>query len=161
LISSKEEEEVNERLAVSHVNRKSNRKVQYSELQKEDSSKNINDNSSPDILEEKEFPQAGGHGGVIARVKPGLIRKVTDGAECAFYLQIKDTKKIPESFKPFFPRLEQVLETNPGLLGLKKQVAVIMEDLTYGYVKPCVLDMKMGTKTYAEDSFIIKKITTN
>jgi len=46
---------------------------------------------------------------------------------------------------------------SPALLGLKKQVAIIMEDLTYGYSKPCVMDLKMGTKTYAEDTNPIKK----
>jgi len=82
---------------------------------------------------------------------------VTDGAECAFYLQLKDNKRVPDIFKSFFPKLEQILEASPALLGLKKQVAVIMEDLTYGYSKPCVMDIKMGTKTYAEDTNPFKK----
>jgi len=32
-----------------------------------------------------------------------------------------------------------------------------MEDLTFGYNKACVMDIKMGTRTYAEDSNLLKK----
>jgi len=32
-----------------------------------------------------------------------------------------------------------------------------MEDLTDGYTKPCVMDIKMGTRTYGEDANPMKK----
>jgi len=57
--------------------------------------------------------------------------------------------------KTYFPRLDQI-ESNSTVFGIAKY-AIIMEDLTYGYIKPCVMDIKMGTKTYAENSNLVKK----
>jgi len=102
--------------------------------------------------------QAGGHFGVIARFKPGLIRKMTDLAESNFYVQLQDCKRIPDHIKSFFPKLEHIENNNTGFgFGLVKHYSIIMEDLTYGYIKPCVMDIKMGNRTYAEDSNLVKK----
>lgn len=35
--------------------------------------------------------------------------------------------------------------------------SITMEDLTFGYSKPCIMDVKMGTRTAGENANVLKK----
>jgi len=98
--------------------------------------------------------QAGGHGN-IQRVKPGIIKKKASNGECEFYLKFQNSTDIPDDIKTFFPKFEKIIE-EPGLLSFSKKF-ILIEDLTYGMKHPCIMDIKMGTRTAGEDSNIFKK----
>uniref|UniRef100_A0A6B2LEB9 Kinase n=1 Tax=Arcella intermedia TaxID=1963864 RepID=A0A6B2LEB9_9EUKA len=50
--------------------------------------------------------------------------------------------------------MDSIIESST-VLGRK--ISVVMEDLTFAYSRPCIMDIKMGTKTYAEDTNMFKK----
>eukprot|EP01128_Nolandella_sp_AFSM9_P004056 TRINITY_DN177_c2_g1_i1.p1 TRINITY_DN177_c2_g1~~TRINITY_DN177_c2_g1_i1.p1 ORF type:complete len:1077 (+),score=299.71 TRINITY_DN177_c2_g1_i1:1082-4312(+) len=112
------------------------------------------DQSNPFVEEEQEeMFQAGGHGGV-ERTVPGLVRKRTDKAECDFYLTLQTTSLIPQEILSFFPKLDSIQKKNDGIA---KKKFVVMEDLTHGLKRPCIMDVKMGTRTAGKDANIMKR----
>jgi len=96
--------------------------------------------------EDKEVFQAGGHG-EIKRSNPGCIGKKTIPAECEFYSKFQENTEILHHIKQYFPRVIEIRD-----IGHLK-----LEDLTHGYNKPCVMDIKMGTRSYGEDANPMKK----
>eukprot|EP01126_Amoeba_proteus_P061912 TRINITY_DN8356_c0_g1_i3.p1 TRINITY_DN8356_c0_g1~~TRINITY_DN8356_c0_g1_i3.p1 ORF type:complete len:364 (-),score=71.81 TRINITY_DN8356_c0_g1_i3:1093-2184(-) len=89
--------------------------------------------------------QAGGHG-KLERSSPGFVTKKTDVDEVDFYRKLS-TATIPDDIKDaFFPKIKN-LSTNQ----------VTMEDLTFGFECPCIMDVKMGTITAGEDANFFKK----
>ncbi|KAJ4456830.1 putative Inositol hexaphosphate kinase 1 [Paratrimastix pyriformis] len=113
--------------------------------------------------------QAGGHEGVFRRhpdpARRGALLKRAEPAEVAFYAQ---ARAAHTQFLRFVPRVEgapvllpltgplpkrhhqpdQTL-AGPAEAGGPGWVAYLeMEDLTAGYRRACVLDVKLGTRTY-------------
>lgn len=90
------------------------------------------------------FNQAGGHEGTFKAQGPILVKKVSD-REATFY---EDAARgsWPERFLPnFYGR------TDDG-------TSIRIENLTYGYKRPCVMDLKMGFQSVedSEQSFLKK-----
>lgn len=125
------------------------KEIRDKEREKEKEQKNLEKmNEKIESKEKKgEVYQAGGHGGVFITA-PGEVRKKTVAAEIAFYkeFQTLSLDKIPEHIRTFFPTL---------VSASKK--SIIMKDLTYGNSKPCIMDVKMGTRTAGENANKIKK----
>eukprot|EP01129_Flabellula_baltica_P015950 TRINITY_DN829_c0_g1_i2.p1 TRINITY_DN829_c0_g1~~TRINITY_DN829_c0_g1_i2.p1 ORF type:complete len:256 (-),score=69.54 TRINITY_DN829_c0_g1_i2:88-855(-) len=98
--------------------------------------------------------QAGGHGGVQRKGK-GRVAKKTNQSESGFYVLLQNSPNVPEEIKnDFFPKFYGT-EEESGLL--KKTSYLIMEDLTDGMTYPCIMDIKMGTRTAGEDANVVKK----
>lgn len=91
-----------------------------------------------------ELPRAAGHDGIIT--DGATIWKPSDGPRGAreiwFYDQLNTSKK---SVPAFFPRYSGT-KVKDGALWL------LMEDLTHGMIKPCVVDVKTGFKSWDPDA---------
>jgi hypothetical protein len=101
--------------------------------------------SSSGETESSSVFQVGGHGS-ITKVKPGWICKRTIPAECDFYRQVQ-VSLVPESIKEFFPKVSE----------FSNDKSITIEDITEGYIKPCVMDIKMGIRSYGEDATPMKQ----
>lgn len=120
--------------------------------------------------------QAGGHGGVV-RTTPGfkpqlfLLIHFAQGLwrrkpllpkyrsirilDCFRWLiRYRPTyeRSFPNSIKP--ARVSHKSTRYPSLILVE---SVTMEDLTHGYSKPCIMDVKMGTRTAGENANLLKK----
>jgi hypothetical protein len=96
------------------------------------------------------FHQAGGHTSGVVRTQPGFVTKNTNSSEVKFFLGLPTSTNIsPELQKAFFPKVEAVVD---------HLLTITMEDLTYGYNKPCIMDLKMGSVTVGEDANFFKEI---
>jgi len=116
----------------------------------------VDELSDTDSMEHGEHIfQAGGHGN-IQRVndKPGIIKKKANSAECEFYLKLEKNKNIPDEIRTLFPLFDSIAEEMSGLITKK---FLLIEDITHGMKQPCIMDVKMGTRTAGEDSNIFKK----
>jgi len=69
---------------------------------------------------------------------------MTKEAEYSFYETLKD-RKIPDNIKPFFPKFY-------GIEKIEGNRYVVMEDLTFGFKNPSMVDIKMGTSSVGEDA---------
>lgn len=101
--------------------------------------------------------------------EPGVIMKVGRGTEIEFYKRVsaKDQSTIPEPILSFFPKFFGLQESFPrGSSPVASPVPHInfrvdyvkMEDLTCGMSKACVMDLKMGTQTWTDDAFYLKRL---
>lgn len=91
-----------------------------------------------------DFDQAGGHDGSFQSVGNALVKKVTD-REATFY------EHAGEGLWP--------TGLLPKYYGRVNGDAIRIENLTFGYSRPCVLDLKMGVQTVEDDeSSILKKL---
>lgn len=90
------------------------------------------------------FIQAGGHGGSFRAEGAVLVKKVTEG-EVAFYEGAQ---------RGDWPR--QLL---PSYHGRAHEGAIRIENLTYGFRRPCLFDLKMGVQTVENDeASLIKRL---
>lgn len=88
------------------------------------------------------FNQAGGHNGSFRFEGPTLVKKISD-REATFY-ESAEKGAWPTSLLPkYFGRVE----------GNKIQI----ENLTFGYSRPCVIDLKMGIHTVEKDGVSLLK----
>jgi len=113
--------------------------------------KNTTKNEKQEVEEpkkEEEFSnQAGGHQGAFLKGGEGQIMKRVGNNEFTFY---KTTLHDYPSLKPFAP----------GYFGTQEKddnKYIVIEDLTQYYVKPCILDVKIGTSSVGEDASPEKK----
>lgn len=91
------------------------------------------------------FDQAGGHDGSFAHDGGTLVKKVTD-REASFYEHAEEGLWPTTLLPKFYGRTE-------------KGQAIKIENLTYGFERPCVMDLKMGQQTVEDnESNIIKKL---
>lgn len=92
--------------------------------------------------------QCGGHVGAFQLTQPGRIRKIVGRAELQFFTErLQACSELAALCPTFFSSSE----ADNG------KWYVEMEDLCYGYVHPCVLDLKMGTSTIGPDSSPTKR----
>lgn len=69
-------------------------------------------------------------------------------AESEFYEKISADEDIPPQVKGFFPKYFGVVPVDTTVAGSCEHL--VMEDLAHGYRKPCILDIKMGRRTWFE-----------
>ncbi|EDR22736.1 hypothetical protein EDI_336350 [Entamoeba dispar SAW760] len=85
--------------------------------------------------------QAGGHQGCITKQGNCLIKKISYKRELEFYLENKDLIDwiglIPHFFNSF---------------TLNNDTFISIENIIYRYSKPCVLDIKIGNKTWCDET---------
>eukprot|EP01129_Flabellula_baltica_P001127 TRINITY_DN1103_c0_g1_i1.p1 TRINITY_DN1103_c0_g1~~TRINITY_DN1103_c0_g1_i1.p1 ORF type:complete len:518 (-),score=112.17 TRINITY_DN1103_c0_g1_i1:41-1594(-) len=90
--------------------------------------------------------QAAGHSGDKGLLKSGnTILKHYSDKEFQFYEDM--TRKLTDEEKALFPGYEgrtHVINPETGALDHY----IILEDLTYGMEKPCIMDLKMGRQTF-------------
>jgi len=67
---------------------------------------------------------------------------------------LKKNKNIPDEIRTLFPLFDSIAEEMSGLITKK---FLLIEDITHGMKQPCIMDVKMGTRTAGEDSNIFKK----
>jgi len=97
--------------------------------------------------------QAGGHTGAKSILKEdGFIFKHYTQGEFECYEKFKE-KNIPPIIPAYGGR---VLRTNSSTNETNHYIK--LEDLTLGMKKACVMDCKLGTVSYEEDSAFIKKL---
>lgn len=93
-----------------------------------------------------EFKQAAGHPGTIIRTDHGTVIKEASERERAFYRLLVDHPQLAKLCPAYF-----------GEQPINNGVGVELIDLTEPFVKPCVIDIKMGTKTWDEESSDAKR----
>jgi hypothetical protein len=108
---------------------------------------NVKGSEKQEKKEERKKPeefshQAGGHVGAFLIGGEGKIMKKVGEPEFKFY---STTLGTFDSLKPFAPTFYGTQEKD----GNKY---VTIEDLTYGYAKPCIMDIKMGTSSVGDDA---------
>eukprot|EP00010_Vexillifera_abyssalis_P002052 CAMPEP_0201551890 /NCGR_PEP_ID=MMETSP0173_2-20130828/12120_1 /ASSEMBLY_ACC=CAM_ASM_000268 /TAXON_ID=218659 /ORGANISM="Vexillifera sp., Strain DIVA3 564/2" /LENGTH=265 /DNA_ID=CAMNT_0047962249 /DNA_START=29 /DNA_END=823 /DNA_ORIENTATION=+ len=84
---------------------------------------------------EKSSNQVGGHAGAFKSKGDGVIQKKANDRELEFY-----TKTLPKH-----PALQELVPKFHGIENNDGIDYVSMEDLTFGFEQPCVLDVKLGT----------------
>ncbi|ELP85817.1 hypothetical protein EIN_281880 [Entamoeba invadens IP1] len=78
------------------------------------------------------------HGSTLKSDGKRFLKKVTHQLELDFY--------TTTSTNPLFNGLI------PNFLGYDKETSCLsLENITYGYTHPCILDLKIGDKTYCDD----------
>jgi hypothetical protein len=88
--------------------------------------------------------QAGGHQGAFIKTTDGKIKKMTKPIEYDFYEGLKN-RPIPPEIVPFFPKFY-------GIELIEGHKYIVMEDLTFGYKQPSIIDIKMGTSSVGEEA---------
>lgn len=91
------------------------------------------------------FDQAGGHEGSFKSDGGILVKKVTE-REASFYELAEEEGLWPASLLPKF-------------YGRVDGDSIKIENLTHGFARPCVMDLKMGVQTVEDDeSSLLKKV---
>jgi 1D-myo-inositol-tetrakisphosphate 5-kinase/inositol-polyphosphate multikinase len=121
---------------------------------------------SEDTVDGEQLPQVGGHGSVdksqaMQVNRDGLVLKpIQEGPrgerEVEFFKTVTNssdpTEAVWQEFIPhFYGVSRKVLED-----GTKAEY-LMMENLTKGFKKPCIMDVKIGAKTYGPDASDKKK----
>lgn len=97
--------------------------------------------------------QVGGHwGGPVGMIfEDGLVKKPAGDQEIAFYRTVAQSTLMPR-FHGTEKRRVQVSDTDAR--GVEY---VVLDDVTAGFIKPCVLDVKIGRSTWFEGCTADKK----
>ncbi|EPS70612.1 hypothetical protein M569_04146 [Genlisea aurea] len=71
--------------------------------------------------------------------------------EVSFYSSFSSDTKVPDHIARFFPKFHgtQLVEASNGS---GKQPHLVLEDVTFGRVNPSVMDIKIGSRTWAPQS---------
>lgn len=93
------------------------------------------------------FDQAGGHDNAIKTNGETLTKKVTD-REASFY-ELAEEELWPQKLLPKF-------------YGRVGDDTIQIENLTHGYSKPCVMDLKMGIQSFEDtEASFLKRLKMN
>ncbi|KAJ3675705.1 hypothetical protein LUZ60_004747 [Juncus effusus] len=90
------------------------------------------------ILSGQLSPLVDGSGHFFKPLNPTDARAST---ELAFYSSFSSLPTIPKPISPYFPSFQETQNLN-GMNHL------VLEDLLNGYVSPCVIDVKIGARTW-------------
>jgi len=99
------------------------------------------------VKKEKLPGQAGGHPGVFQPQEDGCLCKETAATEARLYELVQGTEL--QTLVPGFFGSEPTVP-KPGVLSDNRLVNLRMQNLTAGCNKPCVMDIKMGVRTFLE-----------
>jgi len=127
------------------------------EKQKEEKEEEEKKETIPDDREEveiirKEEPkesfghQTGGHAGTFHKVDEQKIMKKVGKNEFQFYQEIHN-----------YPSLQILAPQFFGVQEKDENNFIIIQDLTHGFKKPCILDVKIGRQSFGEDASPEKK----
>ncbi|KAK0185980.1 SAICAR synthase-like protein [Armillaria mellea] len=102
--------------------------------------------------------QVGGHAGVLTSEDGSLLIKPALPLEHQFY-QTLNTNPAFEPLRPFVPKFIGTLklqgeidETNQGLEPGNGIASLVLENLSHPFMRPNILDIKLGTVLYDEDA---------
>ncbi|TXT08885.1 hypothetical protein VHUM_03013 [Vanrija humicola] len=87
----------------------------------------------------------GGHSSIYQFTRAAICKPLMS-RENIFY---EDVERLAPALLPYIPRY----------LGVMLELFIFMEDLTGRLKKPCVLDLKMGTRQYGYDATPLKQIS--
>jgi len=105
------------------------------------------DSNSEPQKQQANFSQAGGHQGAFQGAGEGKIAKKVGNNEFVFYTQTLHQYPDVKRFAPSFH----------GPLEKDGNKHVILSDLTAGFKRPCILDVKIGISSVGEDASPEKK----
>ncbi len=91
----------------------------------------------PSEDEDEDDRQVAGHAGTLIFCDDGTLLKKVGDEEVAFYSSLEKHS----SLSPFLPQFH-------GIEYIEGETWVHLQDLTAGMLKPSILDIKMGSKTY-------------
>ena len=122
---------------------------------------------SQDTVDGEQLTQVGGHGSVdksqaMQVNRQGLVLKpIQEGArgerEVEFFKTVTNSSDPTVAvFKEFIPQFHGV--SRKKLEDGKKGEYLMMENLTKDFSKPCIMDIKIGAKTYGPDASEKKKV---
>ncbi|KDE07622.1 hypothetical protein, variant [Microbotryum lychnidis-dioicae p1A1 Lamole] len=115
------------------------------------------------------FAQVGGHASTITSTG-SIINKPSSAREKAFYTQLAPSLLpgfIGEWTPEFYGTLSlqgqmgqdgQIAPVTEGELGTKPREMLVLENITYRFLRPNVLDIKLGAQLYDEDASEEKKL---
>ncbi|CAK9783380.1 SAICAR synthase-like protein [Cutaneotrichosporon oleaginosum] len=112
--------------------------------------------------------QVAGHAGVMVDESGSLVIKPALPREIAFYQLVQTSPRSAPlaGLKPFLPKFYGTLALTgqleggaiaplPGATNVPE--SIVLENLTYRFARPCVLDAKLGTVLHAPDASADKK----
>ncbi|KAF7348424.1 Kinase [Mycena sanguinolenta] len=129
----------------------------------------MSDIPNPDLETQAPAPQVGGHpNSVVAAADDSLLVKAALPVELQFYQAVASSAE-PEvdALRPFIPKfigtlsLEGELDTDKppseGSINVKpiqgaKKESIVLENLAHPFLKPNILDIKLGTILYDQDA---------
>jgi len=117
--------------------------------------------STVDSVDGEQLTQVGGHGSVdktqaMQVNKEGLVMKpIQEGVrgerEVVFFKTVTNSSNPDESvFKEFIPTFHGIRKKT--LKNGTEVEYLVMENLTQNFLKPCVMDVKIGARTYGPDA---------
>jgi len=88
------------------------------------------------------------------------LRSVTDETHTGVLVndfRIKRNSRLLRALTPFTPNYYGITSDDSSIENSVLPTSIILSNLTAGYQKPCVLDIKMGQNTYEPDATPAKK----
>ncbi|OLL24164.1 Inositol polyphosphate multikinase [Neolecta irregularis DAH-3] len=84
---------------------------------------------------------AAGHEGVLSDEMGGVLAKCCHDSEVSFYESIAEHP----DFGRWLPTYLGTLATDGRNIDIRFKQAVVLENITHGFTRPCVLDVKLGS----------------
>ena len=101
---------------------------------------------------EQELRLASGHADTFWRASSNIIIKDTSIAELKVYEALQNS-----ALQPFLPALYGANENSAS----DRHALLHLEDLTAGYKQPCIMDVKVGIRTFLEKEVTATKLRTD
>ncbi|KAK9767534.1 hypothetical protein K7432_002634 [Basidiobolus ranarum] len=134
---------------------------------------NTPQSANPHTADARTFEhQVAGHGGIYS-IGGGLIAKPNCETERIFYEQSVTFPEFQNFLAKFYGTLRlatsseramlenaqanEAIIQNPITLSNSEQDCICIEDISSGFRKPCILDIKLGTRLYDDDATSEKK----
>ncbi|CAZ79800.1 unnamed protein product [Tuber melanosporum] len=96
---------------------------------------------------------AAGHDGVLSDESGALVIKPCTAREVAFYTSASEHPKFQKWMPTFFGTLElSGSEPAAGPVTSNRNTSIVLQSLTYGFCKPCVMDIKLGAQLWDDEA---------